>query len=746
MNYWIKPAIDIDAPFVVVYRVTFSLDKATAIHFDFSADERGELFLDGQRIADGPERGSFTYWYRQHYTGTWSAGKHVLTARVLCFGKKLTAYAQTSIKHGFYLKTSGPLAGIIDTETGDWQCQPMSGISFHAPFPDWGTFPRFELDGQRFNWNILHGSGGEWFQVKSFIDPRELHAPDLPAMLFEPEYNFKSADVSDDINQNSPLTTCRWNQIDKIHIPTGSSKRILITFDAYFCGWVKLFFAGGINATVNMRWAETLYTSGLKDFDRINLKGPKGNRAEHADKYFIADASRLTLPGGNNSWSDYWWKAGIYFELTIDNPHEDLEIKLHFHRTGYPFLLDYSARSSSADLNKTMEVAVRTLQACSHETFMDCPYYEQLQYIGDTRIEALCTYVISNDSRLPAKALKTLLLPQKPDGMIFSQYPSKGEQIIPSFSMIYILTLHDFAMWRNHPETVMQLMPAARRIIDYLDAHLNGENLLHLPGWNFIDWVDTWKDGVPKGSESGTNCILNWLAIMALKKMAELEDYFGNSQTGAEYRKKAHVIEEAIYKNYFNDKRGLFSDDLDQKYYSEHAQVMALLSQSQPSQIKARLIDGLRNTQELSPADIYFSYYYLDACYLNGIDDLFFVRLEKWHELSRQNLKTFPENFNNPRSDCHAWSSHPLYHYYASILGIRPTSFGGKTLNISPRPGNLAYANGTMPHPSGNVDVRLRRCNNHIEMQYCVPESLLLTVMGQPVETSSGIIKIPCNR
>ena len=29
---------------------------------------------------------------------------------------------------------------------------------------------------------------------------------------------------------------------------------------------------------------------------------------------------------------------------------------------------------------------------CAHETYMDCPYYEQLQYGGDTRLEILATY------------------------------------------------------------------------------------------------------------------------------------------------------------------------------------------------------------------------------------------------------------------------------------------------------------------------------------------------------------------
>ena len=67
-----------------------------------------------------------------------------------------------------------------------------------------------------------------------------------------------------------------------------------------------------------------------------------------------------------------------------------------------------------------------------------------------------------------------------------------------------------------------------------------------------------------------------------------------------------------------------------------------------------------KNGSDLAPCSIYFSFYYLQACLAYDMDDLAEKRLDKWRALENEGLTTFPEEFENPRSDCHAWSSHIL--------------------------------------------------------------------------------------
>jgi ribosomal protein S18 acetylase RimI-like enzyme len=53
------------------------------------------------------------------------------------------------------------------------------------------------------------------------------------------------------------------------------------------------------------------------------------------------------------------------------------------------------------------EISRNTVLCCMHEMYVDCPYYEQLQYMFDARLEILFTYAVSGDTRLAAQALYT---------------------------------------------------------------------------------------------------------------------------------------------------------------------------------------------------------------------------------------------------------------------------------------------------------------------------------------------------
>jgi hypothetical protein len=72
-------------------------------------------------------------------------------------------------------------------------------------------------------------------------------------------------------------------------------------------------------------------------------------------------------------------------------------------------------------------------------------------------------------------------------------------------------------------------------------------------------------------------------------------------------------------------------------------------------------------------------------------------------------LTSTPENPEPTRSDSHAWAAHPNYELLATVLGVRPGSAGFHTVRIAPALGPLQRAEGRVPHPAGDVEVRLTR-------------------------------------
>ena len=483
-------------------------------------------------------------------------------------------YSYMSIRHGFYCED---YSGLLN----NWECRLEQGVFWDRPFPDWAAGPRVIV-------NKKYGTG-LWESVVYFEDDRVLHAPDLPPM--------------------------RYEKVEPKEIKKG-----LYYFTHYTCSYSVWHFKG--QGCVKVRWSETPYLT--DEFDPYMLHGKKGNR----DGSFFVGTYDTFFVDGSLDWRDYQWRAGHYVEVEVTG---DVTYDVEFYETGYP-LPEYKGDS------KLIRAAVETLRACAHDTFMDCPFYERLLYAGDSRLEALALYHITDDHRLAAKTLRMFLASQKPDGSIRTQYPSKLVQIIPSYMPIFVLSFHDY--WKRHKDDslLVELMPKFQKLIDYLISNIT-ENGLELPGWQFLDWCTGWDNGVPPG-----NCGVSLFGVLALNSAAEILQ-------NQEIAQKAKDLLDLIVEKYYVPEKQLFADDLQHQFFSEHVQSLAII---------AGLTDVKLDTPNLTPCSIYFSYYYLIACSMTKQDNLLNQRLKKWSDALEEGLTTFPEEFGTTRSDCHAWGSYIL--------------------------------------------------------------------------------------
>ena len=137
--------------------------------------------------------------------------------------------------------------------------------------------------------------------------------------------------------------------------------------------------------------------------------------------------------------------------------------------------------------------------------------------------------------------------------------------------------------------------------------------------------------------------------------------------------------------------------------------MLAILVDAVPIAEQRGLMERVLADTTLTPASYYFTFYVLEALRKAGLGDRYIERLAPWQTMLRLGLTSAPENPEPTRSDTHAWAAHPNYGLLATVLGVRPSSPGFRTVRIAPALGPLRRAEGRVPHPLGDIDVQLVR-------------------------------------
>jgi len=102
--------------------------------------------------------------------------------------------------------------------------------------------------------------------------------------------------------------------------------------------------------------------------------------------------------------------------MTIETAAEPLTVHdFYGNFTGYPFKERGSFACDDARLADIWTVGWRTARLCAYETYFDCPYYEQMQYVGDTRIQGLVSLYVAGDDRLLRNAISLYDLSRIPE-------------------------------------------------------------------------------------------------------------------------------------------------------------------------------------------------------------------------------------------------------------------------------------------------------------------------------------------
>jgi alpha-L-rhamnosidase len=725
---------------------------AVPVRLHLSADHRFQVWLDGQLVSCGPDRSDVEHWAATTLEWWAGAGRHEV--RVLAwFIAESTGVGRMDPKHAAgdmsALSPSNPpmaqmswRAGFLccggetdaperwDTGKAPWRVKDLTSamrlrgvrdLGYHDVGPEFvfdlavwreaakaegvapvlaRVAPVWNVHGVRTPGWVLRDSGlpeqrEGCFQAGKTRAARALQAGEEP--------------------WNEGGDTAVWEALraegKAVTVTPGEAHEFIWDMESYVCGYPDLAWTGGRGGRVEFAWAESLYV--CEAGKHPHAETPKGHRGEITGKRWLGFGDVWSPSGGADESVALWWRSGRYLRVRVIAGEEPLVLtRLAVRTTVYPFDRDWSWRSDDAVWDDALLLMADGLESGAHETWTDSPYYEQLMYVGDTRLHALSNYLGWADDRITRRGIELLDWSRAGSlgGLVAERYPSAWRQESTTYAMMWVWMVRDFLWWRDDIEFVQSRLPGVRSLVEVLLAMRAKDGLIkRAPGWSFVDWVASWNQGCGPGVREGDSSIVNLHLVLALRALAQIEGGAGESVLAARAERLAAETMKALRQRYWDGKRQLLLDTVGSPATSEHAQSLALLTglldEADAAGCRRALIEGGMDAK----ASVYFSFYVLEALAEAGESEAFFARLGFWRGLRAQGFTALPEQPEPARSDSHGWGAHPLFHSFASIAGVRSTGPGFAGVLVRPMPGPLGRFDCEVVHPRGKVRVAYER-------------------------------------
>lgn len=712
-----------------------------------SADNRYRLFVNGQFVCHGPARGDLAHWRFESVdlAPYLNSGENVIAAVVWNFAEHMP-WAQITHETAFLLQGNTEAEALVNTNRSWSVIQneayaplPVDGRALQA-FIVVGPGDKVEAAKYPWGWEREDFDDRHWQGARALESgtPREMRDGGSHWMLTP-----RTIPLLDERLERIP-TLARASGIaaekdflagkKPLPIPARSAVTLLLDQTHLTTAYPELLVSRGKGSVIKIIYAEALVDS-LRN---------KGQRDIIAGREILGYHDEFYPDGGmQRKFRPLWFRTYRFVQLEIQTAGEELLLHDFYGMfTGYPFAEQAKFESNEPSLQNIWNVGWRTARLCAGETYYDCPYYEQLQYVGDTRIQALISLYVSGDDRLMRNAMQQFDDSRIPDGLTASRYPSAVVQIIPPYSLFWIAMIHDYWRHRSDDAFVQSFLPGIRNVIAWYERYIDATGMLGpMPWWNFADWLDEWPMGVPPGAEDGHSALITLQFIYNLEYAAQLAEAYQQNAEATHYRMLVQKLKLAMQKTCWEESRGLFADTPEKKTFSEHVNVMAVLVNLIPAEQQKSFMEKLLAEQSLARGTFYYRFYLHQALQQAGMGERYLAMLGPWHDMLKLGLTTFAEKPEPTRSDCHAWSASPNYDLLATVCGITPDTPGFATVRIAPQLGALQWINARMPHPRGEIVVALRRYgSNSVQGEVTLPEGVTgkFVWQGKTVTLKSG--------
>ena len=195
------------------------------------------------------------------------------------------------------------------------------------------------------------------------------------------------------------------------------------------------------------------------------------------------------------------------------------------------------------------------------------------------------------------------------------------------------------------------------------------------------------------------------------------------------YRGRERQLRETAGKLYWDAGKRLYADTPRKQQFSQHTNTLAVLADVIAGDAGAR--PGVAHPHARRawrrPGSSSAS---MCICALAkvGEGDRYLDLLGDWRDMLGRGLTTFAEIVDRPnspsRSDCHAWSASPNIEIFRTVLGVDSAAPGFRRVAVRPHLGKLGSVSGTVPHPAGEIEVRIAPGGGVFEAAVTLPPGI----------------------
>ncbi|MFD0712129.1 alpha-L-rhamnosidase N-terminal domain-containing protein [Paenibacillus sp. GCM10027626] len=507
--------------------------------------------------------------------------------------------------------------------------------------------------------------------------------------------------------------------------PAGEAVQLILEFEKMTAGLIEIEIFGQDGAVV----------------DFYGFEAYRGEQPVHMDS--MHNTMRYICKQGWQTYRSLTQRSFRY--LTVQLSGFQGHLKLRFIRCllrTYPSPSVGQFRCNDERLNRIFEMSRWTARLCSDDVFVDCPTYEQAFWVGDAYVMSRATSSLFGSKPLIERCLLLATHSLSRSPIVESQVPSGWENILSTWSLLWALACTDHARRSIFGEFAKRIYPSLRKQALYLHEHLTDEatGLIRSPYWNLLDWA-----AIDAPSPAIVTHVNAWYAECC-RQTGQLATRLGLDCDAETFTRIAETITEGINAHLWDASRQAFADCLYDSgalsgTASEQTQLICFINDIAWPHRRSALLRYVRGevTDTVRSATPFMRFFKLQALEKAGLTDEMLQEIRVvWGHMTDADSTTCWEDMPGrwapgypTRSYCHGWSIAPAYFLPHSIVGIGEINLHTQSVEISPRPGDLRWADGRVMTAKGEIAVRFEAADQEFRASIRLPEGI------------SGWLKLP---